>query len=174
VIVLLTLVGSGVGALVLLSVPVHALQIIIAIAMIAVAAFTIQNRNLGVATHVHSPSRAAVLGAYVSTFLLAIYGGFFSGGYVTMLSTVFVVLLGTTFLQAVATTKIINVFSSAVATLVFVGHGIVDPKLGAVLGVSMFSGALLGGRVALLLSSNWLRRIFLVAVCGLAIKMIWQ
>jgi hypothetical protein len=37
-----------------------------------------------------------------------------------MLSAVFVLLFGMTFLQAVATTKVINVFSSGVATLVFI------------------------------------------------------
>ena len=43
-------------------------------------------------------------------FLSRIYGGFFSGGYVIMLTAVFVVLLGMSFLQAVATTKVIRVF----------------------------------------------------------------
>ena len=50
-----------------------------------------------------------------------------------------------TFLQAVAATKVINVFSSGVATLVFVWRGVVDLKLGMVLGAFMFPGALLGG-----------------------------
>jgi uncharacterized membrane protein YfcA len=36
----------------------------------------------------------------------------------------------------------------------------------------MFIGALLGGRVALHLSAAWLRRIFVVAVLGLAIRML--
>jgi uncharacterized membrane protein YfcA len=100
---------------------------------------------------------------------LAIYEGFFSGGYVTMLTAAFVLLFGMTFLQAVATTKVINIFSSGVATLVFVWRGVVDLKLGIVLGAFMFLGALLGARIALFLSAVWLRRIFLAAVLGLAI-----
>jgi hypothetical protein len=77
-----------------------------------------------------------------------------------------------TFLQAVAATKVINVFSSGVATLIFVWRGVVDVKLGIILGVSMFMGALLGARIALLLSTVWLRRIFIAAVLGLAIKLL--
>ena len=77
-----------------------------------------------------------------------------------------------TFLQAVAATKVINVFSSGVATLVFVWRGVVDVKLGIILGVFMFLGALLGGRIALFLSTVWLRRIFIAAVLGLAIKLL--
>jgi uncharacterized membrane protein YfcA len=84
------------------------------------------------------------------------------------------VLFGLTFLQAVATTKVINVFSSGVATLVFLWRGVVDVKLGIILGVSMFLGALLGGRIALFLSTVWLRRIFITAVVGLAVKMLFS
>jgi len=96
---------------------------------------------------------------------------------VIMLTAVFVVLLGMSFLQAVATTKVIrvffgNVFSSGVATIVFLSRGLVDLKLGIVLGISMFLGALLGGRLTLLLSTAWLRRIFILAVLGLANKML--
>jgi uncharacterized protein len=75
-------------------------------------------------------------------------------------------------LQSVATTKVINVVSSAVATAVFLSRGVVNVKLGTILGVAMFCGAMLGGRIALRLSSIWLRRIFIVAVVGLAIRML--
>jgi uncharacterized membrane protein YfcA len=48
----------------------------------------------------------------------------------------------------------------------------VDVKLGIILGVFMFLGALLGARIALFLSTVWLRRIFIAAVLGLAIKLL--
>jgi len=160
------------GALLLLSVPLKALQITIAVAMIGVAVFSLLNKNLGQTSHDAPASQFGVVAGYAATFLLAIYGGFFSGGYVTMLTAAFVVLFGMTFLQAMATTKVINVFSSGVATLVFVWRGVVDLKLGIVLGVSMFLGALLGARIALFLSTVWLRRIFIAAVLGLAIKLL--
>ena len=171
--IVLTTIGSGLGALLLLTVPLRALQLIIAVAMIAVAIFSLLNKNLGQASHNAPASRVGALTGYAATFLLAIYGGFFSGGYVTMLTAAFVVFFGMTFLQAVATTKVINVFSSGIATVVFVWRGVVDLKLGIILGVAMFLGALLGGRIALLLSTVWLRRIFIAAVLGLAIKMLF-
>jgi len=171
--IILTLIGSGFGALLLLTVPVRGLQIVIGVAMISVAVFSLVNRKLGQATHDAPRSRGAEVAGYAATFLLAIYGGFFSGGYVTMLSTAFVVFFGMTFLQAVATTKVVNVFSSGIATLVFFFRGVVDLKLGIILGVSMFLGALLGSRIAMLLSAVWLRRIFIAAVLGLAVKLLW-
>ena len=171
--VALTIIGSGLGAFLLLSIPLKALQITIAVAMIGVAVFSLLNRNLGRASHAASASHVGVVTGYAATFLLAIYGGFFSGGYVTMLTAAFVLLFGMTFLQAVATTKVINVFSLGVATLVFIWRGVVDLKLGIILGVFMFLGALLGDRIALFLSTIWLRRIFVAAVLRLAARMLW-
>jgi len=170
--VVLTIIGSGLGAFLLLSVPLKALQITIAVAMIGVAIFSLLNKNLGQASHDAPASNVGVITGYAATFLLAIYGGFFSGGYVTMLTAAFVLLFGMTFLQAVATTKVINVFSSGVATLVFILRGVVDLKLGVILGASMFLGALLGSRIALFVSTVWLRRIFIAAVLGLAVKLL--
>jgi uncharacterized protein len=170
--IILTAAGSGLGAWVLIAVPLPALQIIIAVAMMAVAAFSLLNRNLGQVTRDSAPSRAAEVAGYAVTFLLAIYGGFFSGGYVTMLTAAFAVLFGMTFLQAVATTKVINVFPSGVATLVFVYRGVVDLRLGGGLGLVMFLGALIGSRMTLLLGTIWLRRIFIAAVFCLAVKLL--
>jgi uncharacterized membrane protein YfcA len=171
--ILLTLVGSAAGAVVVLVVPVEHLRLCIALAMVAVSVVMLAKPDLGMAAGERAVSAPAVFAGYAVTFLLAIYGGFFSGGYVTMLTSAFVVLFGMTFLQAVATTKVVNIVSSGVATAVFFWHGIVDVRLGVILGVTMFFGALLGGRIALWLSAIWLRRIFVVSVLGLAGRMIW-
>ena len=101
----------------LLTVPLKALQLIIAVVMIAVPVFSLLNKHLGQASRDVPASRVGALTGYAATFLLAIYGGFFSGGYVTMLTAAFVVFFGMTFLQAVATTKVINEHSLAAADL---------------------------------------------------------
>jgi uncharacterized protein len=169
--IVLTVIGSGVGALLLLRIPTGALQLTIAVAMIAVAVFSLMRSDSG-ATERSVSNGTRALG-YFATFILAIYGGFFSGGYVTMLTAAFVLLFGLTFLQAVATTKVVNVFSSAVATVIFAWRGVVDYKLGLVLGLTMFLGAVIGGHVAMRLPAMWLRRVFLVAVVALAAKMLF-
>ena len=167
----LTLLGSALGATAMLRVPGTALQIILAGAMIGVVLFSILHSRNGSEAHAAASGIGSGLGYGVS-FLLAIYGGFFSGGYVTMLTAAFVVLLGMSFLEAIATTKVMNVFSSAVATAIFAAQGVLDWKLGFILGIAMFLGALIGARITLLLSAVWLRRIFLAAVVGLAAKML--
>lgn len=170
--VALTLVGSILGALLVLIVTAAALAFVVSVSMLAVAVFSVAQRNAGVRPPEGEPSRRRETLAYALTFALGIYGGFFSGGYVTVLTAVFVGLFQMTFVQAVSTTKVVNIFSSLVATLIFMRGGLVDYPLGIALGLSMFAGAYVGARVALRLNNLWLRRIFLGTVVALALKIL--
>ncbi|HEX8476580.1 MAG TPA: sulfite exporter TauE/SafE family protein [Pyrinomonadaceae bacterium] len=171
--VALTLVGSIAGALLVLVVSSRAMPLFISVSMLAVALFTVATRrDAGVHIEPSAPTRAAEWTAFGATFVLGIYGGFFSGGYVTLLTAAFVALFRMKFVEAVATTKIVNVFSSLVATLVFMWYGLVDYRLGVVLAVVMFAGGFVGARVALRLNDVWLRRIFLTTVIALALKIL--
>ncbi|MEH2273053.1 MAG: sulfite exporter TauE/SafE family protein [Nostoc sp.] len=170
IIILLTLLGSIIGALLVLVVPSKSMPLIISILMIVVAIFSITNRNAGIISRIGKPSKIAEIGGYVVTFVLGVYGGFFSGGYVTMLTAAYVSLFRMTFVQAIANTKFINIFSSLIASIIFFTQGIVDYQLGIILSITMFIGGVVGSRVALKLSNIWLRRIFLATVIVLALK----
>jgi uncharacterized protein len=146
--IILTLIGSVVGAWFLLVVPSKAMQPIIAAAMVAVAGFSLLNREAGLAASAKSSSPAGQLGGFVATLLLGVYGGFFSGGYVVLLTAAYIVCFRLTFMQALAVTKVLNVFSSLVATSLFALRGMIDWKLGAILSLAAFSGALVGALFA--------------------------
>jgi hypothetical protein len=162
--IVLTLTASILGALLVLVIPSKSMPLIISISMITVTVLSIANRNAGVAPVETIPSRVAEILGYVATFVLGIYGGFFSGGYVTLLTAAYVMLFRMTFVQAIATTKFINIFSSLSATLIFMMQGVIDYKLGAILGFTMFIGGIVGGRISLTLSNLWLQRIYLTVV----------
>jgi uncharacterized membrane protein YfcA len=168
--ILLTLAGSLFGAILLLHVPTRIVPLIVSSAMIGIAIFSVVYRKSGIQTITEIPSRKAEIAGYILTFLLGIYGGFFSGGYVTILTAIFVATFKMSFIEAIATTKIINVFSSAIATGVFMQQKIIDYRLGVILGVAMFVGALLGARFAVRIGNLWLKRIFLAAVWILGLK----
>lgn len=166
--IVLTLVGSFLGALIVLIVPSTSMPLIISISMLVIAIVSMANRNAGVVPVEGIPSRIAEIAGYTATFILGIYGGFFSGGYVTLLTAAFVMLFRMTFLEAIATTKLINVFSSLIATLIFMHQGLVDYQLGIILSIAMFLGALIGGHITLKLSNVWLQRVYLTVVAILA------
>ncbi|MUG93527.1 TSUP family transporter [Scytonema sp. UIC 10036] len=167
--IFLTLIGSILGALLVLVVPSKTMPLVISVSMIAVALFSITNHNAGLVPVEGVPSPRAEIAGYIATFLLGIYGGFFSGGYVTLLTAVYVMLFRMTFVEAIATTKLINIFSSLIATLIFINQGLIDYQLGIILGAVMFIGGVIGGRMALKLGNVWLRRIYLTVVAILAV-----
>lgn len=166
----LTFVGSILGAFLLLIVPSEAMPLVISGAMIIVAVFLVAQRNRGLSAPSEPPSRHMESAGYVVTFLLGIYGGFFSGGYVALLTAAYVGVFGMTFLEAVAVTKVLNIFSSLVATAIFAREGIINWEVGIVLGIASFVGGLVGAVVVQRMSNVWLRRIFLSVVVALAIK----
>jgi len=171
--IVLTAVSSGLGAAIVGLITGDAIKLIVSIAMISVVLFTILKRRSGVEKP-HTVSRGAMVLTFVLTFLLGIYGGLYSGGYVTILTATLVAFFGMTFSESVASTKLINVFSSSIATAVFMWQGLVDYKLGLILGLTMFIGAYVGAHYATKLDDLWIRRIFLTTVFLLAIKMLYD
>lgn len=171
--VVLTLIASGIGASLVGLITGGALKIIVSVAMITVTIFTLLKRDAGVAK-AEKISPNAILSAYVLTFLLGIYGGLYSGGYVTMLTPCFVAFFGMTFTEAVANTKLINVFSSLVASAIFAYQGLIDYRLGIILAVTMFIGAYVGAHTVTKLNDLWLKRIFIATVLILAAKTIFD
>jgi len=170
---IITLVSSALGALLAVVISAGSLKVTISAAMIVVALFTLSRRNVGLQPAAAVSTRAAIV-TYALAFLLGVYGGFYSGGYVTILTTVLVVFFGMTFSESIASTKVINVFSSLAATAVFMWQGLVDYKLGVMLSVTMFVGAYVGAHYATKINDVWLRRIFLATVIILALKTLFD
>ncbi|WP_072718647.1 sulfite exporter TauE/SafE family protein [Planktothrix tepida] len=168
--ILLTILGSILGAFLVFTISKNTLSLIISLLMVAIAIFVFLNPETGIKPHPEPASKLSENLGYLGTFLLGIYGGFFSGGYVTLLTASYVMLFHQTFIEAVATTKVINIFSSLVATLIFTAHGIVNYPLGIVLSLTMFMGGILGAKIALNMSNLWIKRLFMVTVLGLALK----
>jgi hypothetical protein len=148
------------------------MPLIISISMIVVTIFSLIKRDSGIEKQVNLSQTTALL-TYFSVFALGIYGGLYSGGYVTILTSVFVSFAGMTFTEAVANTKLINIFSSLVATVVFAFQGLIDYQLGLILAVTMFVAGFFGAKFVTHLSDVWLRRIFLASVLVLAVKIIF-
>lgn len=170
---ILTLIGSAIGALLVGLITNQSIKIIVSISMIAVVIFTLVKRDAGIEKPA-SVSTALIVLSYVLTFVLGIYGGLYSGGYVTMLTAVYVAFFGMTFTQAVASTKLINVFSSLIASAIFAWQGLIDYKIGLILAFTMFIAAYIGARTVTKLNDLWVKRIFLTAVVILAVKLIYD
>ena len=171
--IVLTVVGSAIGAALVGFISDKTMPIIVSVSMIIVTVFTLIKRQAGVAK-IETVSRSSLIITYALVFLLGIYGGLYSGGYVTLLTASYVAFFGMTFTESVASTKLINVFSSSIASAIFMWQGLVDYELGAILAVTMFVAAYIGAKTVTKLNDIWLKRIFLGTVLILAIKTIFD
>lgn len=169
----LSFISSALGAFIVTFVGDASIKIIVSAAMIAVALFVL---FVGEPT-VPGKGRFGRLRlplTYFLAFVLGIYGGLFSGGYVTILTAVLVGIYGMQYNEAIASTKLINFISSGIATAVFMWKGLVDYKLGLILGAVMFAGGYLGAVAVTKLSNLWLKHIFHAAVLLLAAKTVYD
>ena len=169
---ILTICGSLIGANLVLAINEDILKRTIAIMMCVIAASLIFKRDLGVKQTTAQMSKFRFLAAALAVFALGIYGGFFSGGYVTLLSYVLILSFGLNFLQAASITKIFNIFSSSIACAFFYYHGLINFSVGIPLAVSMFLGAFLGAKLAIAKGNLWIRNLFIAVVIVLAIKLL--
>ncbi len=173
--IVLTIIGSALGAALVGVITNQGIKLMVSVAMVAVVVFTFFDRTKKSAgPDVAEISPAKVVLTYLLTFLLAIYGGIYSGGYVTVLTAVYVAFFGMTYGGSIAVTKVINVFSSAIATAIFMWNGLVDYRLGVLLAVTMFAGAYAGAHFVTKMNDRVLRVIFVSTVFLLAGKTLYD
>ncbi len=173
--IVLTVAGSAAGAMLVGLITNQSIKLIVTISMIAMIVFTIvRPKATDLPDRATSNKHRWSFATYLLVFFLAIYGGLYSGGYVTVLTAVLVTFAAMSFSESVAATKFINVFSSGIATLVFMWQGLVHYQLGIFLAVSMFAGAFIGAHYATKMNEIWLRRIFIATVFILAIKTLFD
>ena len=98
--IVLTIIGSAIGAAIVGLVTNEAIKLIVTVAMIVVVVFSLITGNgrrkkaeieKGDSTTATTPIKGGIssfwaIGGYLAVFLLAIYGGLYSGGYVTILT----------------------------------------------------------------------------------------
>jgi uncharacterized membrane protein YfcA len=169
----LTVCGSIIGARFLLAVDSGLLRKMIAVMIGIMAGLFFIKKDLGLREAIEKISKKKLIVGSLIVFILGIYGGFFSGGYVTVLTYVLVVVFSMDFLQAAFTTKFLNIFSSSVACLLFFVNDLIDFYVGIPLAVSMSAGALLGAKIAVKMGNIWLRNLFVFVVLLLAVKMLF-
>ena len=109
----------------------------------------------------------------VMVLILSIYGGFFSGGYITLLSLVLISIFGFNFIEAALVTKFLNLFSSTTACIFFYHHGLINFFIGITMAVSMFLGAILGAKLAIKRGNNWIKNLFVITAIFMAIKLLF-
>jgi uncharacterized membrane protein YfcA len=139
-----------------------------------VLAYTLLNRDLGLA---HRPRglgrRARLLGA-AGAGGIGLYDGFFGPGTGTFLVFLFVRGFGLDFLHASASAKVVNAAANVAAILLFGFTGDLMWLLGLAMAACNVTGAQLGSHLAIRRGSGFVRGVFLLIVASLIAKTAWD
>jgi uncharacterized membrane protein YfcA len=167
----LTFVTSAVGALIAVKLSETIVKLVVGVSMAALVIFIALQRG---ATPPPPTHRRRVVGL-IGTTLLGVYGGFFSGGYTTLMTVLCVVCFSLTMMESVAITKPVNLISCLAASLVFFGGGLIDLRIGLPLAGANLVGGWTGAHFALKGGDRFVRRLFLLTVAALAAKLlVWD
>jgi uncharacterized membrane protein YfcA len=165
---IITIVTSALGAVIAVKLPETVVKTVVGVSMAALVLFIALNRK---STPVEATARRRLVGYIVST-LLGIYGGFFSGGYTTLMTVLCVVCFGLTMMESIAVTKPVNLLSCVAASVVFFAGGLIDLRIGVPLAVANLIGGWLGAHAAVKGGDRFVRLLFLLTVAALAIKLV--
>ena len=165
---IITATTSAIGALIAVKLPETVVKVVVGVSMAALVVFIALQRK----AEPPPPSAARRRIGYLGATLLGIYGGFFSGGYTTLMTVLCTVCFSLTMMESVAVTKPVNLISCAAASVIFFWGGIIDLRIGVPLAAANLAGGWLGAYAAVKGGDRFVRLLFLLTVAALAAKLI--
>jgi len=166
----ITAVGaSQAGALCAAWIDAPALERIVGICMLLMAAATFLDKKSGLSAPAR-PSSMGITRHVTAGLLIGFYTGIFGGGANVLIVFALVYLSGHTFLGAVANSKLPNLVITAASLPVFIAAGYVNWAVAVPLTLATAAGAALGARLAVNRENRTLRAVFQVLIVLLAIR----
>ncbi|MBF5045097.1 TSUP family transporter [Aggregicoccus sp. 17bor-14] len=167
----LGLVGSLLGAALVLALKPEVLKPLVLVLLIAVAVFLTFRRAPPPGGHPQPPrQRLLAIGALVALAIGA-YDGFFGPGTGTFLIIAFSGLLGRTLSRASADAKVVNFASNLAAVGLFASRGVVLWQYALPMAAAQFTGAWIGAHLAVRGGDRFVRIVVLGVVLALVLKL---
>ncbi|HEX8965153.1 MAG TPA: sulfite exporter TauE/SafE family protein, partial [Patescibacteria group bacterium] len=161
--------GSIIGVNLIIAINEKYLNIIVAILLVAIFLFIKNKNKLGIKEH--TLTRKHYISLSLTTFILGIWGGFFGPGF-GALSVILLVFFGFTFLESAAISRVIGVFMSGVAMIVFAQHGLINYLYGAILGAGFAIGSWIGIGIALKKGDTFVRGLLVIIIFITVLKLV--
>jgi uncharacterized membrane protein YfcA len=166
------LVGSFIGATLVLRISPSTLKNIIAVITVSVLALLVLQPKLGI-EKVQRPLRTRdfLVGMFLS-LLVGIYGGFYGAGAATFVVYILIFVFGQTFLESAGTLKVGSIAMTATATLTFAYHGVIHYPLAIAMFMGSFIGSFTGAHYSDRIGNVWLKRLFIGVVLIVVIRLL--
>jgi uncharacterized membrane protein YfcA len=167
-----TLIGAGIGAVVVQRVDPTFLRRAIPVLLMGVAVYVLCKPKLG------AEDRHPKMGRGWFDLLfglgLGFYDGFFGPGTGTFWAMAYVLVLGFNLTRATAHTKVMNFASNLSSLAFFLAGGKVLFAMGLTMGVGQFVGARIGSRMVITRGTKLIRPVFLAVVITLTVKLLYD
>ena len=157
-------IGSFLGANLVLQISMGLLRKIIAIATIAMLITVMAQPRLGLERRNRViRGRTYGVGIFIS-FLIGIYGGFYGALSGTFLLYVILFIFGRTFLESAATQKLASLMMTTMAAVVFAGKGAIDYPMAGAMFLGCAVGSYVGAHYSDRIGNVWIKRLFIFIV----------
>lgn len=169
--VVVSLVGTYIGANILLNIDPKILQKLIGLILLILLPITFLKKDLGVKRIVVSNLKKGA--GFVIYFFLNVFNGFLgvgSGG-IGYLNSLF--FFGFTFIEANATQVLPWFLLSILSLIIYTKGGIVDYKNGLILLIGMTFGGYIGAHLALKKGEIWVKRLFTGVVIIACVRLLF-
>ena len=168
---LLAVLGSLVGARLLITVNADVLQKIVGFLLILLLPFLFYNKPIGIKPY--HPSFLKTTVGLVIYFLIMVYNGFFGTGSGPFALYTALYFFGLTIIEANATGTLPWFILSISSLVVFANNGIIDYQNGVMLLLGMTIGGWLGARTAVVKGDAWIRKLFIAVVILSSVKLLF-
>lgn len=165
------LVGSALGARLVLMVDETSLSWILLVVIPLIAVVVLWKKDLGSTPRELSPRRAA-LSSLAIGLAVGLYDGFIGPGTGTLLILAFTLILGQSLLTACGNTKIVNFASNLAAVAIFIHSGDIDYGVGIPCALCSIAGNLVGARLTVRNGTKIVRPMMLFVVVLLLAKVL--
>jgi len=166
------LMGSFLGAKIVLQIDKAVLKLIIAGLTVLMVLFIILQPKIGIDKSKEIVKIKDYLIGALMTFFVGMYAGFYGALAGTFLFYIFLMWFKQTFLESAGTFKIAGLFMNIMAAVVFALNGAVDYSLGIVLFAGCFIGSFIGAHYSDRLGNVWIRRFFILIIIIMIIKLL--
>jgi uncharacterized membrane protein YfcA len=163
-------VGSLLGAMGVLAVPLAPLRVVVIVLLVVAAAVVLARRDVD--AHPRTMTAAARNAALAAIALvIGAYDGFFGPGTGSMLVVAFSIVFGDALTRASGNAKIVNLASNIAAVLLFAYHGVVVWSVALPMAAANALGAATGAHLAVRNGDRLVRAVVLVVVAAIVVKL---
>ena len=166
--------GSALGVITLNLIKPDFLSAIIPFLIFGVGIYTLFNKSLGGVSMYKHPTKSVLCKGICFTFLIGFYDGFFGPGAGTFFIVMLIKIFSVDFIEASGNTKLLNFASGLSAFIVFLIDGQVNFYYGFIGTIAIFSGSVLGTKLAIKKGVTFIRPLFLSVAFIMAFKMFYD